>query len=767
MAERPSPRVPAGQVGRRPRLPAEGLRGRRRPDRSRRGQWRVSLQRHRLQPGQQRARRPLRGALHRQQQQGERRRDAGPGPDQVRGHGRRRHRQCGTVSGQADARARRSAFGSHALHDPDPEGRRRHADADVPGRPCVSRVHGLRRRQQQPPHEAPRCGLGRLRGDVGTARQGDGRQPHRPGRRARDRSRDRSDQRGVAALREQEGTERHLRLPLDGRRQEVVQRDGRRLAARLRRRESGSSHALRPGDDLRLVPDERLPRPRGRRVRARLSRVVAAGRGAQRRRARRRVDVDERHGLDSAGRRRQRHRRRRRGQPVPRPHGPRAPAHARAPFRGGQGDGPLLRPPAGPHVRPLHARPPRAESGGALLHRVSPAGRRALLGPEGLHALRHGRGPDPPTAHAGRPRRAGEPGGDPLVHVRPRVALRLREPARRHGHRAAPDQPAEPPDVRPGNGAVHGRLHRRRRPAAVRAAPGPVVGVQHGPREGRRLPGRLDGQPRRAAAGGRQLGELHARGQHRRAERLRPHAEHPRLREWPDRDAQPERLHGEDQHGPRRLDTLEREAPDDSIPAHLRDGRPERHGVHEELSPHDREPAPGRQGVLPAGPDRRPARPADDGRRLDRAAFEHFPPRFRHVHRSQRSGDRERRRDLRAFGLPRLGWADGRRDFQSRRLQPGRLQSGRLQPGRLEPRRLERRGLHARRLEPGRLESRTSPTRTSPTPTSRIPTSRTPTSPTPTSRTSASRRRTFRIPTSPTRTSPTRTSPTRTFRIRD
>ncbi len=83
-------------------------------------------------------------------------------------------------------------------------------------------------------------------------------------------------------LREQEGTERHFRLPLDGRRQEVVQRDGRRLAALLQRGESGRADAVRPGHDLGLVPDERLPRARRGRLRAPLSRLVHARRRAQR-----------------------------------------------------------------------------------------------------------------------------------------------------------------------------------------------------------------------------------------------------------------------------------------------------------------------------------------------------------------------------------------------------------------------------------------------------------------------------------------------------
>ena len=219
--EHPPPRLPAGRLARGPRVAPQGPRRRRGRDRARGRRRRFPVQRHRVQPGDQRPRRPLRRALHRQQRQGERRRDPEPRPDQVRRDRRRGHRKLGPVPRQAHAHLRRPAPGRRALHVHDAEGRRRYADADGPGRPGVPRLHDVRRRNEQHQHEGPRRLLDGLRRDVGPARQGELGQPHQPGRGARDRPRHRRPDPRVAPFRGRQRPERDRGLPLDGRRKDV------------------------------------------------------------------------------------------------------------------------------------------------------------------------------------------------------------------------------------------------------------------------------------------------------------------------------------------------------------------------------------------------------------------------------------------------------------------------------------------------------------------------------------------------------------------
>ena len=124
----------------------------------------------------------------------------------------------------------------------------------------------------------------------------------------------------------------------------------------------------------------------------------------------------------------------------------------------------LLRPPARPHRRPLHAGFPCAPNTcrAVLLRRAASKKGESLTDPRvftpfvtdtGLTLRRHTL--DMRVAQA-------TPAAIPGLHVRPGVALRLRQPARRHPDRAAPGEPAELPDFPAGNGAVHRRLHRRR-----------------------------------------------------------------------------------------------------------------------------------------------------------------------------------------------------------------------------------------------------------------------------------------------------------------
>ena len=140
----------------------------------------------------------------------------------------------------------------------------------------------------------------------------------------------------------------------------------------------------------------------------------------------------------------------------------------------------------------------------------------------------HGELPGP--AHAGCVRRAGAARADAGLHDGPPVGLRVRLHAGRGRSAAAAVQSAEPAAVPPGHDAVHGRLHRPGAGAGLRAEPGRQLVAQH-----RRVecgePRVLDRQPRRAAARRRRLGELHAavgdRG--RPAEPLRPDSDRSRV----------------------------------------------------------------------------------------------------------------------------------------------------------------------------------------------------------------------------------------------
>ena len=102
------------------------------------------------------------------------------------------------------------------------------------------------------------------------------------------------------------------------------------------------------------------------------------------------------------------------------------------------------------------------------------------------------------------------PGGVADVHHGARLGVRQRLPAGIDRRAAAAVQPAEPAAVPSGRGAVHGRLHRSRPGAAVRAERQRHLVVQHRRERQRRVARGVDRQPRRAPAGRRQLGQLHA-----------------------------------------------------------------------------------------------------------------------------------------------------------------------------------------------------------------------------------------------------------------
>ena len=273
-------RLPAGPVPAGSGLPYSRLCGRRGPDGARPYERPLLLQRHRLQPRQQRARRDLRGPVHRQQQQGERR------PDVVPLDGDHRHRQLRTVHRQAVAGGGRPARGRADVQHPD------RSRAGLSGRERLHRLCRLPRRQQQPGRLRP---LDRLRRQLDQAHQGLRGPAVEPGRhdgglsRHGRRRRPASRLRRVAPLRLVQQHRRHPGRPVPGRRADLFEGD------------RGREHpAVRPDHERRL-PHERIPLDGHRRHRARLPRLVAAGRRGQR--PGRDLDLSGRSHLDDAGRR--------------------------------------------------------------------------------------------------------------------------------------------------------------------------------------------------------------------------------------------------------------------------------------------------------------------------------------------------------------------------------------------------------------------------------------------------------------------------------